>query len=169
MTVDTELLQAEMPAGDQLTEVELSRANTLISSVLDDVRLGAEYPGFTVAYDAATNTAHWKDTHDTIEATASSQDGTGILRITQKLWDEAGHDAVTTSVSITGSEGRMTRSKIRNNGLVLEPERTAPLDRATYDTTLENLVNLKRFDTQEPVQPQRRRLRPGWLRALLGR
>lgn len=172
MAMDMELLRSETAADELFAEAELSRVSTLIGSVLDDVRVGAEYPGFAVTYDEASNTAKWSEPGDfgAMDATLSVQNGTSMMSITEKLWDEAGYDAQTTTVTITGSEGRMTRTTVRNNGIVLKPARTEPLDRATYDSTLENLVNLKRFDTQgEQSLPARRRLTPGWLRAILGR
>ncbi|MFI5275492.1 MAG: hypothetical protein ACHQT5_01580 [Candidatus Saccharimonadales bacterium] len=169
MTAETALIEYDAPNEAELTETELNRVGTLIVGVIDDVRAGVEYPGFTVSYDETAHTATWMNTHNTLEARATAQDGVNTFSIAQKLTDEAGYNTTTTTVTVAGSEARMTKSKIRNTGLAFKEPTTKQLDRTTYDATLENLVAIKCTGNQESEPQESRRIRFGWLRSLVSR
>lgn len=169
MTAEMVAIEQDMPGADQLTDAELSRMSTLIESVIADVRMGTEYPGFTVTYDEATNTATWNNLARTLEAKATAQNGVHALTLSQKLTDEAGFNVMTTSVAIAGSEARMTKSNIRDTGLEFKKPTTEPLDRTTYDTQLENLVAIKTTGAEEARPLPRRRLPFGWMRSIIRR
>jgi hypothetical protein len=163
MTLENVLDESLETYEDLFTEDEFMRMTTLMGSVVDDARDGVRYPGYIVTHDPLTNSATWAHELDTVAVTVTARDDGGTFKIERKLWDEAGFDRDTTTVSIVGTEGRMSHSVVRNMGLVFEPEVMGTLDRKTYDATLGNLVDLKRLPNHPEVAP-RRTPRFQWLR-----
>lgn len=161
MTVELGDRLQEVAGDAELSETDITRLDTLIGSVIRDASSGHTYPGLTVTFDEASNNATWSNEY--VEATASQTGSVSTFREVRKIWDESGCDSHITIVSLVGSEARVSRSVVRNTGQVLKREPTKPLDRATYDNTTENLVDLKVMGGQEAERPPRR-LRFGWFR-----